>query len=164
MRKQGQAYSAAVRKDGKGHRHGPPALHFFHGLLMSLIKRGTAIGASTFKYLQQVEDVLADQEAEDIFLVIRQCKLSKVFDKTKLRLSIAIIEQPLAIWASEKHKANLDSGASAPSALPNTSLRAALKKAMGELGHRHLTGRAPAGAMEELLQASLDTKKSGGAR
>ena len=33
MRKACQAYSEAARNNGKVHRHGPPALHFFNGWL-----------------------------------------------------------------------------------------------------------------------------------
>ena len=38
------------------------------------------------------------------------------------------------------------------------SVRATLVNAIDQLGHRHLTGKPPQGAMEELLQASIGKK------
>ena len=65
MRAQGRAYAAAVKKEGKGHRLGPPALHFFNGLLESLIKRGPAISSTTLRFLAVVDKVFSDQGVED---------------------------------------------------------------------------------------------------
>ena len=167
MRLAGQAYSQAVRTSGKGHPHGPPACHFFGGLMESLLKRGSALGQQTFLLLQALAAIMDDIMVEEVFLAVRHCRLSKVYDKTKTRLAFVLFQAPITAWVTDKIEAaradtyNEDLQAALPVLLKlqNSCVRSLLRKAIIETGARHLTGRAPQGALEELLQSSVEGKK-----
>jgi hypothetical protein len=167
MKLQGVAYSQTVRAAGKGHRHGPPACHFFSGLIESLLTRGVALGSQTFQTMFALQKVLEDQTVEEVFMAVRHCKLNKMYDKTKLRLSLVLFQAPINAWVAEKvaavqaDKENDDLQQLLPGLLKlqGCCVRTLLRRALAEAGAQHLTGRAPPGAVEELLQSALEVRK-----
>ena len=97
---------------------------------------------------------------EDICLFVRQCKTTKIYDKSKTKLAISVIEHPLSCWMN----CNLDTLKGENLLLHaerescrHLSVRQAIRMAFAQMpAIRHLSGRAPQGAMEELLQSCLN--------
>ena len=161
MRKAGELYSQEVRKKGKGHGMGPPAPHFFMALLTSLTDEGSTIGAETLIFLKWVYEVLEAQAMEDICLFVRQCKTTNVYAKSKTKLVISVIEHPLRCWMNlnlDTLKADGNQQLHAErESCRHLSIRHAIRMAFAQMpAIRHLSGRAPQGAMEGLLQSCLN--------
>ena len=101
---------------------------------------------------------------EETFLAVRHCRLTKVYDKTKMRLTFVLFQAPFSAWIEDrimsaevdKENAVLQQHLPGLFMLRNSCVRTLFRKALVEVGARHLTGRAPAGAMERELQQYLE--------
>ena len=56
MSEQTTNYAAAVKREGKGHKQGPPHIWAAGGLLKALKERGEAVGAATAVRIQEIWD------------------------------------------------------------------------------------------------------------
>ena len=164
MRGQGRSYSEEVKKRGRGHGLGCPAIHIAGGFFGALEKRGPMIGLKNQKHLKWIVELMDNSSPQEFFLLVRQCRVHKVYDKTKARISIALREDMLQSWKQQsietlRAEAKEDQEKAQllvdRESLLMLSLRSSLLSAMEQLSARFLTGRPPMGAMEELLQAAL---------
>ena len=168
LRAAGKKYSQQVRARGKGHQLGCPAIHFFHALICCLTTYGDRIGAKNLAHIKLIMAIIKNMSPDWVFMSVRQCKLHKVFDSAKLKLSISLIEQPLMAQMEDQLSQWNVTAPEGPEdqrlhadlkRFHRSSLRMCIRGAMEQIDQRYLSGRPPQGALEELLQASLDGKK-----
>ena len=114
----------------------------------ALLKRSSELGRSVESYLS----ILAEGLVTVLALLIRTCRLQKVYDSTQVRLLLSFQEGILMPLLPEEPRAKLQE-------LPGLSMRLAFHRAHGEAGARHLSGRQPPSNMERLLQAALDDQQ-----
>lgn len=135
-----------------------------------MIARGQGLGRMNLKALIAIEKIMTEWSPAEAHLVVRACKLSRCYDRSKTRLSIALIEQPLAYRkVSKLLELRAVQGSEMLGedrqlleeleAYQYCSLREIIRSTMQQIEAKHLTGRMPQGAMESLLQSSLETKK-----
>jgi len=156
IRAAGRLYAETVKKEGKKtHRRGPPAPYLLNGLLVSLVERGVALGAVTFRHLKAFADLYKAMGQDDILQWLRTCMWRKSFRNTHIKVFIGLVEAPgLPTYILNPGPSE---GLETPSATPASSLRTVLRNSMAQIeGCRVLVGAAPPGALERLLQTSLE--------
>ena len=125
-------YSEQVRTKGRGHGLGPPFYYAFGGLLKALIsKRGDLIGNSSKAMIEKYYNIMdGTDDFEEKAEIIQFCKLDKMYQEGKKRLTVSIRE---------------------------TELRKAISRALLECGADRRYGRAPPTFMERELQQWVET-------
>lgn len=141
MQAEGRKYATTVRAQGRGHLLRPPTPHIFGGLLDCLSKPNVGIGARSSKYFQAMHSAMKQLALSDVMMMVRQCRIVKCYDSTQCRLLLAID--------------NSMTRDILPSLECEMTLRRALQLSLVELGGRHLMGKAPQGAMEDILQQAI---------
>ena len=150
---EGKAYAETVKKEGSGHRRGPPAPHMFVGFVESLLLHKEGLGRRTYEYLKLVHDTMLQVPTCDLAFMVRACRLQKVYDSSKLRLIIGLREDIWLAILPEDQKEKFLNNADFCARSIRLSLRQALLEATDA---RLLSGKAPPGAMEVILQEALE--------
>ena len=74
MSEQTTIYAAEVKRDGKGHKHGPPHIWAAGGLLKALKGRGDKVGASTAEKIEEIweeVDKMTNEAKGETFMFCR---------------------------------------------------------------------------------------------
>ena len=65
------------------------------GLLLALTSRGTTVGAATAKALADAKQTLGSMEMEDRLETVKMCRVDKMYDATKKRITFNISDGAL---------------------------------------------------------------------
>lgn len=166
----GKNYAHTVRTEGRGHLRGPPAPYLFLGFVECLIKRNDDLARRDREQLTLIYQALKAAPVEECCRHVKHFRLQRCYDENWTKVICAVEDLPLAqVHASQVPKQiltirkqeetevqHVEEAVLLPQSLPSlTSLRYVLDKTMEQAGARKLLGRAPAGAMEEILQAAV---------
>ena len=88
MGEQNANYQEQVRKDGKGHKLGPPHVYTFGGLMAGLLTRKDLTPELLAK-LREISDWWADASTQQACEAVKFRRMSKVFHQKQRRLQIA---------------------------------------------------------------------------
>ena len=130
VKKATATWSEDIRKDGKGHQHGPPHLRAWAALLQALTEED--VGGLNKEKLGEALKVFTEKSLEQKGTDVRMCRLRKTYDKTKLKLQFAV-------RGEVEH------------------LRAVVRDALAQSKVEMKSGRAPTSAMERKLQEMLES-------
>eukprot|EP00929_Paragymnodinium_shiwhaense_P077062 TRINITY_DN39668_c0_g2_i1.p2 TRINITY_DN39668_c0_g2~~TRINITY_DN39668_c0_g2_i1.p2 ORF type:complete len:132 (-),score=38.96 TRINITY_DN39668_c0_g2_i1:32-427(-) len=130
MKMAGQQYAKLCAERGRGHDLGPPHVHIWMALLEELAAQKDKVGLSNATRLEQMVQVMADMEMEELCDMVKVCKVSKTYESNTVRVTLAFVD------AVPHRKVTID--------------------AMKQLGGIHKLGRAPRSALEDQIQALLE--------
>ena len=128
IRKSTAQWSEEVRKDGKGHQHGPPHLRAWAAMLLALIDED--IGGVNKEKLKLAHTTFEEHTMDQKGMDVRMCRLRKCYDKTKLKLQFAVRGEA-------------------------EQLRGIIRMSLTQCKVDMKSGRAPSSAMERKLQEML---------
>ena len=124
----GKSYHDATKgRSPHEHKMGPPSVHLFVALLTELNNQASKSGHKELQYaLAAIDQHLNEEGVEK---VVRVCKLTKAYDKKKIKLTLATTER---------------------------SVQVTITKALDKLGlGQPLYGKAPRGGLERSLNSLL---------
>ena len=128
---QTQAYQGKV-KGNKNHGLGPPHVYSFLGFIGGLEKlHSNELGGKNLKEIQELKKKMEEMTWQEVVEVVGIFKVSKVYDKEKRRLTIALAPHMLAE-------------------------RKLISNCLDQLGWQKKEGKAPPSHMERELQSFLE--------
>ena len=108
---------------------GPPHMHIFRALLLNLSKRRAEIGEANADNIDEFLRSLSTMDREQYLDKCRVCRLVKCYDRSKMRLLLAV---------------------------ERTGLHDNLLASFSKIGAKALQGMAPPGALERVLGDLLE--------